>query len=175
MKEMTLDKKCRGNTPMKILCMMTLTLLMLVNIAGAAPFAYITNMGNNTTSVIDIANNNVTATVPVGTSPWGVAVSPDGSKVYVANNNSNDVSVIDTTTNTVIDTVKVGTNPSGVAVSPDGSKVYVANYGNSNISVIDTSNNTVTATVPVGVYPAGVAVNPRDQRYTWQAQPILRT
>ena len=82
--------------------MVTLALLMLVNIAAAAPFAYITNIGNNTTSVIDIANNNVTATVPVGTSPLGVAVSPDGSKVYVANNNSNDVSVIDTTNNTVI-------------------------------------------------------------------------
>ena len=86
MKEMTFDKKCSGNTSLKILCTMTLTLLMLVNIAGAAPFAYITNIGSNTTSVIDIANNNVTATVPVGTSPWGVAVSSDGSKVYVANN-----------------------------------------------------------------------------------------
>jgi len=94
MKEMTLNKKCRWDTPIKILGMMALSLLMLANIAGAAPFAYITNMGSNTTSVIDIANNTVTATVPVGTSPWGVAVSPDGSKVYVANNESNDISVI---------------------------------------------------------------------------------
>ena len=97
MKEMILNKKCRRDTQIKFLVMVTLALLMLANIAGAAPFAYITNMGSNTTSVIDIANNTVTATVPVGTSPWGVAVSPDGSKVYVANNGSNDISVINTT------------------------------------------------------------------------------
>jgi YVTN family beta-propeller protein len=85
MKEMTLNKKCRWDTPIKILSMMTLALLMLANIAGAAPFAYITNMDSNTTSVIDIANNTVTATVPVGSGPEGVAVSPDGTKAYVSN------------------------------------------------------------------------------------------
>ena len=82
---------------------------------------------NNTTSVIDIANDTVTATVPVGIMPWGVGVSPDGSKVYVTNNNSNDVSVINTTNNTVTDTVKVGSGPTGVAVNQNGTKVYVAN------------------------------------------------
>lgn len=40
---------------------------------------------------------NVTAIVPVGNNPYGVAVSPDG--VYVVNEGSNSVSVIDTTTN----------------------------------------------------------------------------
>jgi YVTN family beta-propeller protein len=176
MKEITLEKKYKGNALLKILCMMTISLLIFVNIAGAAPFAYITNMGSNTTSVIDIANDTATDTVPVGVAPWGVGVSPDGSKVYVANNDSNNVSVINTTNNTVTDTVSVGINPSGVAVNPKGTRVYVANYGSSNISVIDTSNNTIIATVPVGVYPAGVAVNPTGTReYMWQAQLILRT
>ncbi len=44
----------------------TAMILMLVSIAGAAPFAYITNYGSNTVSVIDTATNNVTATVTVG-------------------------------------------------------------------------------------------------------------
>jgi len=122
MKEMTLNKKCRWDTPIKILSMMTLALLMLANIAGATPFAYITNMGSNTTSVIDIANNTVTATVPVGSGPEGVAVSPDGSKVYVANNESNDISVINTTDNTVIATVPVGINPLGSFSEPNRNK-----------------------------------------------------
>jgi DNA-binding beta-propeller fold protein YncE len=30
----------------------------------------------------------VTATIPVGSFPFGVAVSPDGSKVYVVNANA---------------------------------------------------------------------------------------
>jgi YVTN family beta-propeller protein len=73
-------------------------ILMLVSIAGAEPFAYITNAVSNNISVIDIATNNVTATVPVGIEPTRVAVSPDGTKVYVTNCNydgTGTVSVID--------------------------------------------------------------------------------
>ena len=45
--------------------------------------AYISNALDNTVSVVSTATNTVTATIPVGVSPTGVAVSPDGSKVYV--------------------------------------------------------------------------------------------
>jgi len=40
--------------------------LMSVIITDAAPFAYIPSTGNNTISVIDIATNDITASVPVG-------------------------------------------------------------------------------------------------------------
>ena len=58
----------------------------------------------------------------VGNGPWGVAVSPDGTKAYVSNTFSNTTSVINTTDDTVIATVPVGTGPLGVAVSSDGTK-----------------------------------------------------
>ncbi len=45
-------------------------------------------------SVINTSTNTVVNTVPVGTRPQGIAVSPDGSHVYVANSGSNTVSVI---------------------------------------------------------------------------------
>jgi YVTN family beta-propeller protein len=114
-------------------------------------------------SVIATATNTVTATIPVGTYPEGVAVTPDGSKVYVTNDGSNSVSVIATATNTVTTTITVGTAPFGVAVTPDGSKVYVTNakrLGPGTVSVIATATNTVTATIAVGVTPGGVAVTP---------------
>src|SRR3990170_3787634 len=79
--------------------------------AQAGPFAYIPNDGSNTVSVIDTATNTVTATVPVGANPAGVAVHPAGTFVYVANFNDNTVSVIDTATNTVTATVPVGNAP----------------------------------------------------------------
>ena len=127
---------------------------------AGAPQAYITNLNDNTVSVIDTASNTVTATVPVGTFPNGVAVTPDGAHVYVANVLDGTVSVIDTASNTVTATVPVGLFPFGVAVTPDGAHVYVANQGGGNVSVIATASNTVTATVTVGVNPAGVAVTP---------------
>jgi len=123
--------------------------------------AYITNLGSNTVSVIDTKTNKVTATIPVGAGPLGVAVSPDGSKVYVTSFNLNNVSVIAAASNTVIATITVGDEPAGVAVSPDDSKVYVANFSFSNagtVSAIDTATNTVTATIPVGSGPQNLAL-----------------
>ena len=93
------------------------------------------------------------ATVAVGASPEGVAVSPDGSQVYVANHVDSTVSVIDAVSTTVVATVPVGTNPEGLSVTLDGSQVYVANTGDNTVSVIDAGTNSVTTTVPVGSGP----------------------
>ena len=136
----------------------SVSILTVVGRAQAAPFAYITNQGANSVSVIDVATNTVTATVTgLGTNPGGIGVSPDGTRVYVANQGSASVSVIDTATNTVTTNVTVGPTPVGVAVTPDGTRVYVANLGSNDVSVISTATNTVTATVAVGTTPAGVA------------------
>ena len=123
-------------------------------------FAYIANESLNNVSVINTVSNTIVATVPVGTNPFGVAASLDGTKVYVTNSGSNSLSVINTATNTVVTTIAVGTSPEGVAVSPDGTRVYVANSNSNNVSVINTTTNTVVAVVPVGLSPRGVAVSP---------------
>src|SRR5215471_7831263 len=122
--------------------------------------AYITNFPANTVSVIATASNTVTATIPVGTHPRGVAVTPDGITVYVANEGANTVSVIATASNTVTAVILVGNDPFGVAVTPDGSTVYVANTFDNTVSVIPTASNMVTAVIPVGSGPFGVAVTP---------------
>src|SRR5258708_18014440 len=82
---------------------LALTLACLLGPASTrAQNAYITNLGPYTVSVIDTATDTVIATIlPVGLVPFGVAVSPDGSKVYVTNSVSptGTVAVADTTTN----------------------------------------------------------------------------
>src|SRR6516165_3113296 len=105
--------------------------------------------------------HRVTATVPVGRDPMGVAVDPDTHTVYVANLGDNSVSVIDGSTRTVTATVPVGKSPWwGVAVDPGTHTVYVPNLDGDTVSVIDASTRTVTATVPVARTPVGVAVDP---------------
>src|SRR5258708_38882773 len=65
---------------------LALTLACLLGPASTrAQNAYITNQSSSTVSVIDTATDTVIATIPVGFTPFGVAVSPDGSKVYVTN------------------------------------------------------------------------------------------
>jgi DNA-binding beta-propeller fold protein YncE len=50
-------------------------------------------------SVIDTGSNTVTATVPIGNKPLGVAVTPDGRHAYITDTDSRSVSVIDTGVN----------------------------------------------------------------------------
>lgn len=134
--------------------------------AGRAPFAYVANYDSNTVSVIETATNIAVASIPVGSRPVGVAISPDGAFVYVANQNSSTVSVIATATNTVVATVPVGAGPTWVAITPDGAFAYVTNSTSSTVSVIATATNTVVATIGVGRSPTGIAISP-DGAFTY--------
>ena len=149
--------------------MLAMGLSSMAGPAEAAPFAYVTNSNSSTVSVIDTATNppTVVGTIAVGSSPLGVAITPDGKHAYVVNikpKTFGTVSVIDTASNIVVATVAVGLFPYGVAVTPDGKHVYVVNQGDRTVSVIDTASNTVVATVPVGTTPFGVAVAPEGQQ-----------
>ncbi|MDI9917643.1 YncE family protein [Rhodococcus sp. IEGM 1379] len=80
-------------------------------------------------------------TIPVGTNPTGVAITPDGTHAYITNRGGNTVSVIDTAHPTnPLTTITVGTYPTGVAITPDGTRTYITNYGSNTVSVIDTAH-----------------------------------
>jgi len=85
-------------------------------------------------SVIDTATNTVTATVAIGASPYGVAVSPDGSHAFVTDYSEHTVFVINTATNAFAGVINVGGTPYEVAFSPDGSHAYVTT--SNGVSVI---------------------------------------
>lgn len=103
-------------------------------------------------------------TIPVGTDPQGIALTPDGTRAYVANRASNTVSVIDTATDTVIQTIPTGVAPVFVASSPDGTRVFVTVNTDGLLSVIDTATNTIVADVPVGAGASAVGVTPDGTR-----------
>lgn len=135
----------------------------------AAPRAYIANRGSATVSVIDTASDQVVATIPVGASPWGVAVGPGGERIYVTNSRSNTVSVIDGATQTVIATIPVGLQPMGIAASECGRWVVVANRQDGTASLIDAFTLTVKDVIAVGALPQAVAENRYWCQYDYSA------
>ena len=137
--------------------------------SGGGYNAYVTDSRQNQVYVIDTATNTITATVPVGAGPRGVAATPDGSRVYVADHSGAAVSVLDPASATVVSTIPVAGAPSFVAVSPDGRKAYVSNDGTNSLDVIDTATNTVTTTVQLGSVAAGVTVLTPDGKYVFVA------
>lgn len=130
-----------------------------------SPFTYIGNYGENTVSVINTDDYNLSGIVEVGMSPGSIAVSQDAerSRVYVVNHSSGTISVLNGWDNTVITTVYAGKEPRGIAVSPDGKQVFVANSGDNTVSVLETTdylNYNLTHTVAVGLEPYAIAVTP---------------
>lgn len=132
-----------------------------VAVNPAAHAAYVTDVGTDEVSVINIKTNAVTATVSVGNWPTGIAIDPAAHAAYVTNQKDNNVSVIDTATNTLTDTViGVGAAPVSVVADPAAHAVYVANAGGNTVSVSSTVTNTVVKNIPVGGEPSSMAVDP---------------
>jgi len=131
--------------------------------AAAAGFAYIPNSGDGTVSLVNTFTNKIAGAIPVGSQPFGVALSGDGSKVYVTNKGSGTVSVISTQTNKVVNLIRVGSGPSGMSLSPTG-LLYVANENDNTISDVNTATNMQAAAIPVGIAPVNTLISPDDAK-----------
>ena len=126
----------------------------------SAMYAYITNDGERTLSVINTVNNQVVAVIPVGLGPRSTAITPDNKTVYVTNEGSNTVSVIDAASNMVTATIPTGDDSQSLVLSTDGSKLYVANVLGNSISVISTATNAVVSMITTGVQPISICLSP---------------
>ena len=102
---------------------------------GYREFAYISNGGSNTVSVLDLVYLRQDRTLQVGTNPTNLAANPVRNEVYVVNNQSGTLSVIDADANRVAATIPVHHLPSFVAVDPTGHRTYVANSGSNSVFV----------------------------------------
>jgi DNA-binding beta-propeller fold protein YncE len=112
-------------------------------------------------------------TVPVGTEPHSVDITPDGSRAFVGNFGSGDVSVVefkrqgDELEAKVVETIKVGRQPTSLDFDPNSNKLYVNNFGDSNVSVIDvkaTGGSQVVATIRGFREPIFVRISPDGKR-----------
>jgi YVTN family beta-propeller protein len=126
-------------------------------------FAYMP-WGNNI-RVLNATSGEIVKTIPVGSMPTGVGISPDGQKVFVSNRDSDNVSVISTNTLSVIATIPVGDSPNDLVMNHNGTRVYVLNESASTVSVINTVSNLVIATIPVTVsLPNKIVAHPTKNR-----------
>lgn len=105
--------------------------------------------------------------------PFGLAFTPDDSRLYVTSGGSEIVTVIDVarllryihthpgpyagdlsaSAHYVVTRIPVGNDPRGVAVTRDGRRLLVANRLSDTISVIDTRGNRVISTIPLAGSP----------------------
>jgi YVTN family beta-propeller protein len=131
-------------------------------------FAYVTNGGENTVSVVDTEARRVVATIPVGNYPHGIRISPDGKQAYVANLKGGTVSVIDTEARKEVAQIPVGKGPAQVGFTPDGRLAFASLSQEEKVAVIDPTARKVIKKVSVGTVPIQVYATP-DSRLLFVA------
>lgn len=121
---------------------------------------------------LSAVTDRVIATVSVGNSPSGIAVTPNNRFAYVANNdnaglpNGNTVSVINLATNMVVKTISNASfnQPYTVTINAAGTKAYVTNSNSTTITIINTATNTVTGIIDGFDGPSGMVITPSGDR-----------
>ena len=87
-------------------------------------YAYVTNGGSGTVTVLDVVNVRLDRELPVGQNPVAVAASPTRNEVYVVNSGAaggqGSVSVINAENNTVAATIPVHRQPVSIDIDPAG-------------------------------------------------------
>jgi len=126
-------------------------------------FAYVTNGGSNTVTVLDVVNLRRDRELSVGKNPTGVAISLTRNEVYVVNSVDGTVSVIDAQKNAVAATIPVHRKPYFIDVSTNGHRGYVANSGSNNVSVLDLDRRKEIAVIGVGEAPGMARISPDNE------------
>lgn len=152
--------------------------------APSGELAYVTNEDSQNLSVIDTRTDSLIATIPVGTRPRGVKVSPDGRTVYVALSGSpkcppsmpdaeceklkadktkDGIAEVDVIGRRVRRVLPGGSDPEQFDISRDGSRLYISNEDAGTASLVDLKSGTIDTTVSVGAEPEGVRISPNGK------------
>lgn len=116
-----------------------------------------------------IERNTVVATMNVGITPAGIAITPDNHTAYVANNNNygiagaDSVSVLNLKNNTLAHTINDPSfnEPYTITINKKGTRAYVTNSNSTTITVIKTKTNEVVAVIDGFDGPSGMAITPK--------------
>jgi len=157
----------------------TVPALLMACPAAMAVNVYVTDYGVGKVSQFEAGLGGALSflspeTVPAGTAPDGIAVSPNGDSVYMVDTNKNTVLQFSVEVGGALvpkspASVGTGEAPRQVAVSPDGSSVYVTNELGDSVSQFSVgTGGTLTPKSPAAVAsggleefePEGIVVSP---------------
>ena len=101
---------------------------------------YVANSGLQSVDAINSTSNVIDTEIHVsGTTPWGLAETPDGKKLFVVNKGSNNVSVVSTVDKLETAVLPVGASPRWAVVRSDGARVYVLSHDDGLVTAINSS------------------------------------
>jgi YVTN family beta-propeller protein len=132
--------------------------------ANYREYAYVTNGGSDTVTVLDVVNVRVDRELQVGRDPVAIAVSPTRNEVYVVNAGAaaanGSISVIDAEHNNVVATIPLHRQPVSIELDEKGNFAFAANSGSNSISIVDLKARREIAQIGAGEEPVAAQPTP---------------
>ncbi len=174
-----LDQQALATTPVASTCTggacRQLTALIPATMLGSA-VRYTLDVQDPSQNVSNVEDFTVVQTIPVGSTPVGVAVDTERDLAVVTNSGDGTASLVSLAQGPdsplslgpvgelPYSPVQVGTAPEGVAVLPNLGIAVVANNGSNDATAIDETGTNTPATIELCgadcVGPTGVAIDP---------------
>jgi YVTN family beta-propeller protein len=139
----------------------------------------VSNEGSGDISIVDPRKLEVTATIPVGTRPRGLALSPGADVLYVAlsgtpvggpgvdesklppaDKQADGIGVIDLDARRLLRVIRGVSDPERLALSADGLRLYVASEDQGRLVGFDLQRGVIVSRIPVGAEAEGVDFSP---------------
>lgn len=137
---------------------------------------FVTSMGDNKVSLIDLKSLTYVGEIPVGGVPRPIAVTHDESTLYCALSDLHGFVIADIPARKVIRTVELPALPPGtefpvprtpthgLELTPDERELWVTSCGTDMVYIFDTARKQIVGKVAVGKGPNWVTFSP-DGRY----------
>jgi YVTN family beta-propeller protein len=138
--------------------------------------AYVANFGTGTIGVLDLVGLTRRSTITVRGNPYGLALSPDGTRLWTADGFTNQLTEINTSKNKIVARYALKGLPAmaavnTLAISPDGTTLWAGlNYpgttGGAVIPVNTSTGKAGPAVIVAGANPIGEQLTP-DGKTLW--------
>lgn len=123
-------------------------------------YAYTTNVGSGTVSVLDIAARKTLDVISVAPVVQRIALSVDDRYVFTSDQSKPQLAVIDTSTRKVTQWIPMPATGYGSAATPDGNWLVIALPGAKQVGVINLKTMKVEHTIDVPAAPQEVLIRP---------------
>lgn len=148
---------------------------------------WVTSYDSDEITVLDVISGAVRATLslPYGTGPVGIAITPDGSTAYVAGQNDGSLRRFDIASLSQTGVLALGHTPRAIAITADGNRAlvtrFISDHRQGSVYDVDLTDLTLTRTIRLqrgriqdssangrGIpnYLAGITIDPQ-QEFAW--------
>ncbi len=126
---------------------------------------YCTNTAAASVTTVDRQSRAVTGVIPVGETPWGIALDPLTTQAYVTLAREDQIEILDVAANATAGRIRLrpGDGPQEIALAADGTLVVV-NERSRTVSFVDPRAMTEVGRVDVGDAPAALLVDRSGRR-----------